>query len=286
MPENLLLNLKTFIMALNVLDPEFTVVFTDRRHLSAKSKVAAALTDVHKQISSSADLTGVELRLLPPFIIDNNTPSVFPFPGFARLYCMTIVVSDANNQLVGGIDLQGFPRIGDKEPLPINKTIFYWQQSAADTKAPTQIHTLCSVIKSKAGLRQAGEIMSSLKDDSEYKAITKTLADLAKKSTGVGVALDVVTQLAGVVGKHLGKVEDKPLGTVINSFTALRGDFDQKGVIRKTFPARKVNFEMELIVRDSGQAAKAGGTRSLAKAKPGSVADTTEKVQVDLMPVV
>src|SRR5688572_15601 len=67
-------------------------------------------------------LTGIEVRMLPPLIKDNRTPKIWPFPGYARLYCITIVVSDVQNQLAGVIDLKGFQRIDDNENLPINKT--------------------------------------------------------------------------------------------------------------------------------------------------------------------
>jgi len=52
-------------------------------------------------IPFSGDVAGIELRMLPPLIRDNHTLSCWPFPGRARLYCLTLVISDAANQLTG-----------------------------------------------------------------------------------------------------------------------------------------------------------------------------------------
>ncbi len=143
-------------MPVNFFDPQSTTVRIGQFTESDKP-VLETIERISRGIDTSKDLTGIEIRMLPPFIVDNHTKPVWPFPGFSRLYCLTIVISDAANQLVGAIDLKGFPRIGDQEYLPINKTIYYWQGSEAGTeKAPTQIHVMTSVIKSKQDLRDAG----------------------------------------------------------------------------------------------------------------------------------
>ncbi|RPD42375.1 hypothetical protein [Chitinophaga barathri] len=266
-------------MAIEFLNPETSVVFTAPQDLPTAGKFASDLKKVARDIPTSDKLTGIELRLLPPFVKDNNTEPFLVFPGFAKLYCLTIVVSDINNQLIGGIDLQGFPRIGDNEHLPINKTIFYWQQNDTDKVAPKQIHTMCSVIKSKKALRETAKVMADLKNDSEYKTLMGTVTSLASNASPVGVALDIVTQVAGIVGKYLGNVEDKPVGTIINSFTDIRGDFDHEGVRKHAFGASKVDFEMEVIVRAQRHAER--GTRSLHDENNGH----DEEVEVELIPL-
>ncbi|WP_298709529.1 hypothetical protein [Chitinophaga sp.] len=252
-------------MSIDFLDPATSAVFTPSGRLS-------------RAIPTSGKLTGIELRLLPPFVKDNNTEPFFPFPGFSKLYCLTIVVSDIGNQLVGGIDLQGFPRIGDNEHLPINKTIFYWQQNETARQPPKQIHTMCSVIKCKKGLRDTGQILTSLKNDEEYKTLMGTVAGMASAGSPVGAALDIVTQVAGIVGRYLVDVEDKPVGTVINSFTDIRGDFDHEGVRKHALPTQKVDFEMEVIVRAQRPAAKPA-TRGLDSDQ------VEEAVEVQLQPL-
>ncbi|MGN6510151.1 MAG: hypothetical protein ACTHLD_11890 [Chitinophaga sp.] len=267
-------------MAIDFLNPDTSVVFTAAEHLPRNGEIADKLKNAARDIPTSDKLTGIELRLLPPFVKDNNTEPFLVFPGFAKLYCLTIVVSDINNQLIGGIDLQGFPRIGDNEHLPINKTIFYWQQNTTDNTPPKQIHTMCSVIKSKKDLRKTGEIMAELKSDDEYKTLMGTVVGLASSTSPVGVAVDIITQVAGIVGKYLGKVEDKPVGTVIKSFTDIGGDFDHEGVRRHTLDAMNVDFEMEVIVRAQRHAERSL-TRSLHEDGNGQ----EEKVEVQMLPL-
>ncbi|RAJ11185.1 hypothetical protein LX64_00793 [Chitinophaga skermanii] len=228
-------------------------------------------------IDDSGSVSGVELRLLPPFIKDNNTPAFLGFPGKASLYCLVIVVGDADNQLAGGIDLQGFPRIGDHEALPINKTIYYWQAPSKKAKSPTQLHAFCSVMKSKKGLREAGEIMAKVKSDPDYKSITSQLATMASKATPVTAALDLITSITKVVGTHLQGVEDKPLGTIINSYTVLHGDFDTLGINKHRYSTPKVDFEMELTVRDTKRDPNRNG--SVLGGKP-SAGEEEDEVQV------
>lgn len=249
------------------------------KKVAPKKKSVKSLT---KALDTSADVTGVELRLLPPYIIKNTNSTFTIFNGMAKLYCLVIAVSDANNQVVSGIDLQGFPRIGKQEHLPINKTIFYWQKDATAATAPRQIHVMCSIIRSKKDLRAVGTILSELKKDTDYKDLIGTIGGLVKNATAVGAAMSIFTQVSSIVGKYLGDVEDKPIGTFVNSFTVIHGDFDKKGSNRLKFPTKNVDFELELTVRDAEAAAapKAspmGLTKSAAKAAVG-----LEKVKVDM----
>lgn len=272
-------------MKIDFSDPA-TTLLSNQAAFMKKLKVLSRDGKLLERIPTSADVTGIELRMLPPFIKDNRTPAIFPFPGFARLYCLTIVVSDVDNQLAGNIDLKGFQRIGDRENLPINKTIFYWQSQKKTDKAPTQIHTMCSVIKSKKDLRDVGEILTSVKSDDNYKSLIGTLKNLAKDATQLGVVTDILTQVAGVVGTYLGKVEDKPLGTVINSYTTLHGDFDKPGVNALTYPTRNVDFDFQLVVRNAAAEKELGvpKTRSAAK-KEAKPAAAQEEVLVDMLPL-
>lgn len=215
-----------------------------------KNPIIETSSSILGDIDNSASVSGVELRLLPPYIKDNKTEPFLFFPGKASLYCLVIVVGDADNQLIGGIDLQGFPRIGDHEYLPINKTIYYWQSADLSSKSPNQIHVFCSVVKSKKGLREAGEIMSQIKDDSDYKSIAGQIASMASKATPVTAALDLITSIAKVAGKYLKNVEDKPIGSIVNSYTTLHGDFDKLGINKHKYTTTNVDFEFELTVRD------------------------------------
>jgi len=233
-------------MAINFNDPEVT----NRAETKLEQNLQVSTMFKSFGIEPATKLTGIELRMLPPLVKDNRTPRIFPFPGFANLYCLTIVVSDVNNQLAGVIDLKGFQRIGDNEHLPINKTLYYWQQKNDNEIAPNQIHIHCTVIKSKESLRDVGEILASLKTNNEYKELTEQLKNLATATTPAGAVIDIVTSVAGVVGNLLGKVEDKPLGTAVRSFTSLRGEFDLIGITPVKIETRNVDFNFEVVVRD------------------------------------
>lgn len=235
-------------MAIQFLDPETSFISTRNSSLAKKLSTLSTRSGL-REIDTSADVTGVELRMLPPYIKDNRTDKIWPFPGYAKLYCLTLVASNVTNQLVGTIDLQGFPRIDDKENLPINKTIYLWQAEKKEDKAPNQIHVFCSVVKSKQSLRDVGEILSKVKQDTEYKDLIGSLSKLAKDAAKFNIATDVLTNVASVVGKYLGKVEDKPLGTVINSYTTLFGDFDKLGVSPLVYATRDVDFNFKMVVR-------------------------------------
>lgn len=276
-------------MAVDILNPETTLV-SNRAQLALKKNASAPGRALFANIPSSDDVTGIELRMLPPFVKENGTAPVWPFPGYARLYCLTIVVSDVGNQLVGNIDLKGFQRIGDREYLPINKTIFYWQEEAKSKKAPSQIHVLCSVMKSKKDLRDVAEVLTIVKSDEEYKGLIGSLKNLATDASKLTAVTDIITQVAGIVGGYLKDVEDKPLGTVINSYTTVYGDFDKLGVSPLSYPTRNVDFNFQIVVRSASaqkalvrSTSKAPAKAASKRASAAPLAIETEKVKVDMV---
>ena len=275
-------------MAVNFLDPETT----ELSH--ANIKMAGPLSSLTKSeisslIKSSKDVSGIELRMLPPLIKDNHTPSVWPFPGFSNLYCLTMVISDIPNQSVGNIDLKAFPRIGDHEHLPINKTIFYWQSNDKKDESPNQIHTMCSVMKSKQDLRDVGNVMASVKEDTEYKGLIDAMAKAARDAAKFSLVTDIIVQVAGIIGKHLGKVEDKPLGTIINSYTTLHGDFDKIGIAPLVYSTKDVDFSFQMIVRNKTVETeiqeKVVGNKTFSFKKEQLNLAAEEIVEVDMMPM-
>jgi len=59
-----------------------------------------------------------------------------------------------------------------------------------------------------------------------------------------------VTTLASIVGRFLGKVEDRPLISVLQSYTDINGDFDSLGKVRKEFPNRYATIGLSITIRD------------------------------------
>lgn len=201
-------------------------------------------------IPGSSNVSGIEIRMLPPLIKNNRTIKFWPFPGKAKLYCVTLVVSDVANQLFGHLDLNSFAKVGDNERLPVNKTIFYWEKPDDDTPAPNQVHVMSSIIKSKGALREAGNILASLKTDNEYSELIEQLSVLSTNVSTYNMVRDISLQLSKLIGQYLGRIEDRPLGAAIHSFTRLHGDWDELGVKPFQVISDNVDFNFELVVRD------------------------------------
>lgn len=200
-------------------------------------------------IPTTGDISGIELRLSRAHILDNRTPNIGPFPGYAKIYFLTLVVSDVQNQAVF-VDVKGFPKIDDKEDLPIDNTLYYWKKTTASKTPPSQLHVFTSIIKSKQSLRDAGKILQEIKEDEGYKSAIKTVVSVITSATAVIPIVDQITNLANIVGKFLGKVEDKPLISVLQSFTDINGDFDVLGKIPKEYRSKYAILGLSLTVRD------------------------------------
>jgi hypothetical protein len=217
-------------------------VFIDQLSIHKKSKTRG---DVPK----SDELSGIELRLSRVLIKNNGTPKIPPFPGLAQMYLLIIVISDLENP-VQNIDLKGFAKVDDFEELPVDRTIFYWKKDDNNKKNPGQIHAFVSVIKSKEKVREVGDVMRSVKEDKDYSSIVANLKALITSATSFGQITDSVFSLASIVGKYLGKVQDKPLFTWVQSYTDINGDLDFLGKMSKDKENENAALVLTLIVRD------------------------------------
>jgi len=200
-------------------------------------------------IPTAADISGIELRLSRSHILDNRTPDLGVFPGYAKVYFMTIVVSDVKNQGVS-IDVKGFPKVDDHEDLPIDNTLYYWKKGASAKIPPSQVHVFASIIKSKQALRDTGKVLEKAKDDARYKSLLKTVITTVASESPVGQIVEQITNLANIVGEFLGKVEDKPLISVLQSYTDINGDFDVLGKVAKEYKTKYAILGLSLTVRD------------------------------------
>lgn len=215
-----------------------------------KRKTARSVEDLFESdIPTTGEISGIELRLSRAHILNNKTPKIGPFPGYAKIYFLTLVVSDIQNQAVF-VDIKGFPKVDSKEDLPIDNTLYYWKKSTGNSTAPSQLHVFTSIIKSKQSLRDAGKILQELKEDEGYKSAIKTVVSVVTSATPAAPVLDQITNLANIIGKFLGKVEDKPLISVLQSYTDINGDFDVLGKIPKEYRSRYAILGLSLTVRD------------------------------------
>jgi hypothetical protein len=225
-----------------------TVRIVDRQRATGSPE--GNMERARHSIPGSSEVAGIELRMLPPLIKNNRTLKFWPFPGKARLYCLTIVISDVSNQLKGQMDLNGFGKIGNGEYLPVNKTIFYWEKPDKDTPAPNQVHVICSIIKSKGALREAGAILGSVRGDDEYRMLINQLSGLSSNVSNFNMVTEISMQLTTLIGRYLGRIDDRPIGAAVHSFTRLHGDWDELGVKPIHVATKDVDFDFELVVRD------------------------------------
>lgn len=202
-------------------------------------------------IQASGDISGVEVRLSSVLVKDNKTPRVFPFPGYAKVYFLNLIVSDlASCQLQ--LDLKGFEKVDDGDALNVDRTLFYWKKGA-ETNPPSQIHIFTSLIKSKEPLRNTAAILSEVKNDTDYKSLAGSLDKVVKHAQSVTDISNIIFSVAGIVSKYLGDVDDKPLLTWIQSFTDMNGDFDVLGKTDKKAENKYASMNLSIIIRDKAR---------------------------------
>lgn len=200
-------------------------------------------------IQTSSEISGMEVRLSNVFIKDNKTPRLGPFPGLAKVYLLNIAVSDIQNSTIE-LALEGFEKVDDKQNLGIDRTLFYWKKEHAKSKSPSQIHLMTSLIKSKKALREVGSVLTSVKDDADFKSIASTVGTIVKSATPVSVISEVVFKAASIVGKFLGNVDDKPLLTRFQIFTDIAGSFNQIGKTVFPFGNMYADVDYSVYIRD------------------------------------
>jgi len=122
---------------------------------------------------------------------------------------------------------------------------------------PGQIHAFVSVVKSKEKLREVGQIMTQVKGDKDYTDLVSGLSSLLANSNPLGQIADSLFNLASIFGKYLGKVNDKPFLTWVQSFTDINGDLDFIGKAVKEKENERAALAMTLIVRDKAREIKA-----------------------------
>jgi hypothetical protein len=215
------------------------------RSMTAESDVPAA-----------GQISGVEVRLSKAFIRDNKTAPVWPFPGLAKVYFMNIIISDLSSAQIA-LDLNGFEKVDDKHTLAVDRTLFYWKKTTDTPKAPSQIHIMSSLIKSKKPLRDVSKILAEAKEDAKYKSLTGSLGKIIKGADFTSIS-NLVFDVAAVVGGLLGKVEDKPLLTRFQSFTDVAGNFNQLGRTDLPFSNRYADVDYSIYIRDKARQEEEG----------------------------
>lgn len=230
-----------FMQNLQTEEHSFQEVFENARHPATRSGPG--------HIPGSKDISGIEVRLSNVQIIDNKTPKVFPFPGFAKVYFINLCVSDLSADPLS-VDLNGFEKVDDNDRLALDRTLFAWKKPDKEATPPSQIHVFSSLVKSKQPLRNVAKILSEVKSDGHFKDTAGALGSVLKAGSNVSNVSNLIFQVAGIVGGFLGKVDDKPLLTWVQSFTDLNGDFDVLGKTDKHATNKFASMDLSITIRD------------------------------------
>jgi hypothetical protein len=230
-----------FMQNLQTEEHSFQEAFENARHPVTRSGPG--------NIPSSKDISGVEVRLSNVKIIDNKTPKVFPFPGFAKVYFVNLCVTDLSADAIN-VDLNGFEKVNDGDKLSLDRTLFAWKKTDKNVISPSQIHVFSSLIKSKQPLRDVAKILAEVKNDTGFKDTVTALNGVLKTASNVSNISNLIFQVAGIVGGFLGKVDDKPLLTWVQSFTDLNGDFDVLGKTDKNATNKFASMDLSITIRD------------------------------------
>lgn len=229
------------------------VDFSDTIHstIDFSAVVAGRGLGEERGIITSDKQTGLELRITKVIIKDNLTMRIPPFPGLANFYTLAVVIDDIN-PMPQTLEVAGFAHIGDNEMLPINRTIYTWLPKGEDAVAPSQVHVFFTIIKSKENLRKFGRALETLKQSTDFSSLTAKVVEMAASGGSAGIVAGI-SQIMGLLGNILGKVEDKPMITIAQSFTSLGGDFDKVGDFSMDFNNEEVDCSLRLFVRDASR---------------------------------
>lgn len=203
---------------------------------------------VQRRLTNNKQLSGIELRIRSVFVKNNRTMKFWPFPGLANLYLVCFIVSDTPNQSLWPVRVITFPGVDDHDSLPTNETIFYYADENG-INMPGQLHLVATVVKSKKGMRNAGAILEQLQQDVHYDNLLQKFTAMTRNATTTGAIIESIKDLSHLVGQYLGKVEDRPLATIMKSFTALAGDWDDAGTRTISISTANVDFAFDLIVK-------------------------------------
>lgn len=211
---------------------------------TAPTAVASSETLPHLKINEIA------VRLSQVLVTDNNTPAAPSFPGFAKMYFLTIVANNlpgSNMQL----NLQGFEKVSGNDSLAIDKALFYWKRSNPSDTPPAHIHVFTALIKSKQPLREATAVLSEVFRDNSYILLAAALNNLIKGNNPLPDISNLIFNIAGIVSKYLGKTETHPLLCWYQSFTGIKAENYLPGKTERMAANRFANISLSLMISEN-----------------------------------
>ncbi|MGN6566430.1 MAG: hypothetical protein ACTHJ0_00685 [Flavipsychrobacter sp.] len=191
----------------------------------------------------------IELKLLPPFIKKNRERNICRSLVLKEnLYCITIVVDDANDTLHERIYIDGFDLVKSKTYLPVQGTIFSWQSGAESEPEPSCIYFATSIIRCRQKLRDFNMIMERIMQDERYIGLIEKMSSLVPATISLAYMANIMLRVLDILNKYLGKIDSTPLGLVFNSVSYFDGDLEKRQEKSICLNTKHVDFRYELKV--------------------------------------
>ena len=195
------------------------------------------------------DICGLAINLNHVLVKNNNTPAVAPLPGYAKLYFLNMVAANMGGTSLR-LHLKAFEKVENDDALNVDKTLCSWQRNKPGETAPADVHVFSALIKSKQPLRDTASVLSEVQRDSSFKLLSAALDNLLKSKTGVEDISNLVFNLAGIVGKYLGKVDEKPLFCWLQSFTGMGSNSEVLGKTEKAAGNLYASMGLSINIKD------------------------------------
>lgn len=198
------------------------------------SKAAAAL----RALSLDPSITDVEMRLKEVFIFDNRDP------GKGDIYLVTVVADNLATESFT-LEIKTFEDIHDKEALhlgPAGLTIYRNPQD----NIPRFLDYRILVMESDQEIRQAGEVLSEIRSNDQFKAVRDNLIAMAATVQPTAALITAATDLVvGLIAQILKMNQDDQIIYIVGSFNDKIDDLGVKyGLIAQKNVYARVAYQV------------------------------------------
>jgi hypothetical protein len=198
------------------------------------AKAARAL----RPLSLDPSITDVEMRLKEVFVFDNRDP------GKGDIYLVS-VVTDGLAQEPFTLEIKAFPDIHDNEALqlgPAGLTVYRNPQGTI----PRFLDYRIMVMESDQVIRQAGDILSEIRGNDQFKSVRDNLIAMAATAQPTAALITAATDLVvGLTAQILKMNEDDQIIYIAGSFNDKIDDLGVKyGLIAHKNKYARVSYEV------------------------------------------
>jgi hypothetical protein len=208
-----------------------------------------AFKPLQQGTAHTGNICGLEINVNNVLVKNNNTPAVFPFPGYAKVYFLNLVAANLRGAGLR-LQLKAFEKVENDDALAMDKTLCTWQRERPEEAAPGELHIFSALIKSRQPLRDTASVLSEVQRDGSYKLLTAALDSLLKSNTPAEDISNLLFNIAGIVGKYLGKLDEKPLFCWLQSFTGITTAHEVLGKTEKAAANYYASMGLSITIKD------------------------------------